>query len=53
MRPHPDKCGRCDFRSICSKTPEDFRCLSLRCRLKSICLGGTETARAFSLFQAK
>ena len=26
MRPHPDKCGRCDFRSICPKTPRGFQC---------------------------
>ncbi|MGN6257130.1 MAG: ATP-dependent helicase [Solirubrobacterales bacterium] len=25
MRPHPDKCGACDFRSICPKQVEDFK----------------------------
>lgn len=24
MRPHPDKCGKCDFRSICPRTPQGF-----------------------------
>lgn len=24
MRPHPDKCGGCDFRSICPRKPEKF-----------------------------
>ena len=28
MRPHPDKCGVCDFRSICSRTPQDFDVLT-------------------------
>jgi DNA helicase-2/ATP-dependent DNA helicase PcrA len=25
MRPHPDKCGKCDFNRICSKTREEFK----------------------------
>lgn len=25
MRPHPDKCGACDFRAICPKQVEDFK----------------------------
>lgn len=24
MRPHPDKCASCDFRSICPQTPQSF-----------------------------
>ena len=24
MRPHPDKCGECDWRSLCPKAPEAF-----------------------------
>ena len=24
MRPHPDKCAKCDFRSICPRTPQSF-----------------------------
>ena len=25
MRSHPEKCAKCDFRSICPKTPQNFR----------------------------
>ena len=25
MRPHPDKCGPCDFRAICRQSPEEFQ----------------------------
>lgn len=25
MRPHPEKCGGCDFRAICPKSVEDFK----------------------------
>ena len=52
MRPHPDKCGRCDFKSICSKTPENFSAVS-KAPPEIHLPGGTEMARAFSLFQAK
>jgi DNA helicase-2/ATP-dependent DNA helicase PcrA len=29
MRPHTEKCGTCDFRQICSKTPQQFAVSSL------------------------
>jgi DNA helicase-2/ATP-dependent DNA helicase PcrA len=25
MRPHPDKCGTCDFRALCPKDPQEFQ----------------------------
>ena len=50
MRPHPGKCGKCDFRSICPRTPQSFHGssdvppeLHLPDR--------TEMARAFSLYK--
>ena len=50
MRPHPAKCGKCDFRSICPRTPQRFDGpsdippeLHLPDR--------TEMARAFSLYR--
>jgi DNA helicase-2/ATP-dependent DNA helicase PcrA len=24
MRPHPDKCEKCDFQALCPQVPEDF-----------------------------
>ena len=50
MRPHPDKCGSCDFRSICPKTPQDFNVLTTV--PPEIHLPGRrELARAFSLYR--
>jgi len=50
MRPLPDKCAACDFRSLCLKTPEAF---ASPAEPPSLHLPGgrTEKARAFSLFQ--
>lgn len=50
MRPHPDKCGGCDFRSICPGTPQNFSVLTTvppELHLP----GRSEMARAFSLYQ--
>lgn len=50
MRPHPDKCEKCDFRTICPGTPEDFT--ELTSPPPELHLPGRrETARAFSLYQ--
>jgi DNA helicase II / ATP-dependent DNA helicase PcrA len=29
MRPHPQKCAECDFKSLCAKTPQDFQTTAL------------------------
>ncbi|MGK7345040.1 MAG: ATP-dependent helicase [Candidatus Nitrospinota bacterium M3_3B_026] len=50
MRPHPDKCGGCDFRAICPGTPQNFSVLTTvppELHLP----GRREMARAFSLYQ--
>ena len=50
MRPHPDKCRDCDFRLLCSGTPEDFGTLKTvppELHLPE----GSELARAFSQYQ--
>ncbi len=50
MRPHPEKCAKCDFRKICPRTPQDFRVLTTvppELHLP----GRREMARAFSLYQ--
>ena len=50
MRPHPDKCGECDFRSLCPSTPQDFKNQSPappELHLPQ----GKEMARAFSQYQ--
>lgn len=52
MRPHPDKCSKCDFSRICSKTPQDFR--NQDSNPPEIHLPGRlEFAKAFSQFQAQ
>ena len=49
MRPHPDKCEKCDFRMICPRTPEDFT--ELITPPPELHLPGQrEMARAFSLY---
>jgi len=50
MRPHPEKCGKCDFRTICPGTPQKFSVLTTvppELHLP----GRREMARAFSLYQ--
>lgn len=50
MRPHPDKCAGCDFKAICSGTPQNFSVLTTvppELHLP----GRREMARAFSLYQ--
>ena len=50
MRPHPDKCGECDFRSLCPSTPQDFKNQSPappELHLPQ----GKEMARAFSQYK--
>lgn len=49
-RPHPDKCGNCDFRSICPRTPQDFS-ESTGVPLELHLPDRSEMARAFSLYQ--
>ena len=50
MRPHPNKCTRCDFKSICPRTPQSFNVLtSVPPELHLP--GRNERVRAFSLFQ--
>jgi DNA helicase-2/ATP-dependent DNA helicase PcrA len=50
MRPHPEKCAKCDFKKICPGTPQGFRVLTTvppELHLP----GRREMARAFSLYQ--
>ncbi|MCJ7602873.1 MAG: ATP-dependent helicase [Desulfobulbaceae bacterium] len=50
MRPHPEKCEKCDFKTICPGTPQNFRVLTTippELHLP----GRREMARAFSLYQ--
>jgi DNA helicase-2/ATP-dependent DNA helicase PcrA len=51
MRPHPDKCGKCDFKMICPGTPQNFSVL-LTVPPELHVPGRREMARAFSLYQA-
>ena len=50
MRPHPDKCSKCDFRAICPATPQNF---SVQTKVPPALHlpGGREMARAFSLYR--
>ena len=50
MRPHPDKCGECDFRLLCPSTPQDFSAPS-RVPPELHLPEGRELARAFSQYQ--
>ncbi|HHW44997.1 MAG TPA: ATP-dependent helicase [Desulfotomaculum sp.] len=50
MRPHPEKCSRCDFRMICPATPQNFNVLTTvppELHLP----GRREMVRAFSLYR--
>ena len=50
MRPHPDKCGKCDFRPICPRTPQNYvRSSDVPPELHLP--DRREMARAFSLFK--
>ena len=49
MRPHPDKCVKCDFKSICSRTPPSFNGSS-GVPPKLHLPDRKEMARAFSLY---
>ena len=50
MRPHPEKCSKCDFQTICPQTPQGFQVLpAIPPELHLP--GRREMARAFSLYQ--
>jgi DNA helicase II / ATP-dependent DNA helicase PcrA len=50
MRPHPQKCIKCDFKTICPGTPQDFR-VQTTVPPELHLPGRREMARAFSLYQ--
>ena len=50
MRPHPDKCKRCDFSSICPRVPQNYTVLT-KVPPKLHLPGRKEMVRAFSLYQ--
>ncbi|PKN86852.1 MAG: ATP-dependent helicase [Deltaproteobacteria bacterium HGW-Deltaproteobacteria-1] len=50
MRPHPDKCSKCDFKKICPGIPQDFVVLTTTPPELHL-PGRREMARAFSLYQ--
>ena len=52
MRPHPEKCQNCDFRSICPQTPQEFR-ESSEVPPELHLPDSREMARAFSLYKRK
>ena len=52
MRPHPDKCSKCDFQKICPGTPQGFRVLTVAPPELHL-PGHREMARAFSLYQGQ
>jgi DNA helicase-2/ATP-dependent DNA helicase PcrA len=49
MRPHPAKCGECDFRALCPKTPQNFVPDGAPPPIHAP--AGPQMARAFSEFQ--
>ena len=51
MRPHPEKCAKCDFRTICPEEPQDFRVGATIPPELHLPEGRREMARAFSLYQ--
>ena len=51
MRPHPDKCGECDFMTLCSRTPQNFSALNSKVPPELHIPGDKEMARAFSLYR--
>lgn len=50
MRPHPEKCPKCDFRTICPQRPQDFNILT-KVPPELHLPGRREMARVFSLYQ--
>jgi DNA helicase-2/ATP-dependent DNA helicase PcrA len=48
-RPHPEKCGKCDFARLCPKAAQDFRLNAVPPDIQTP--SGAEAARAFSEFQ--
>jgi DNA helicase-2/ATP-dependent DNA helicase PcrA len=50
MRPHPEKCRKCDYNMICSATPQNFRVLTI-VPPELYLPENREMARAFSLYQ--
>jgi len=50
MRPHHEKCAKCDFKKICPCTPQEFSVLTT-VPPKLHVPGRREMARAFSLYQ--
>ena len=51
MRPHREKCSKCDFRMICPKTPQNFTAQTDPPPPLHLPGGNTEMARAFSQFE--
>ena len=51
MRPHPDKCAKCDFRSMCLQTPQNFK-TSTTTPPELYLPVGKEKVRAFSQYKA-
>ena len=51
MRPHPQKCDKCDFKLICSRSPESFDGSQQRPPELHV-PGGIEMVRAFSRYRA-
>jgi DNA helicase-2/ATP-dependent DNA helicase PcrA len=49
MRPHPQKCGACDFRALCPRTPQTFGVADTPPPIQTP--AGAEMARAFDQFQ--
>jgi len=50
MRPHPEKCNKCDFEIICRKTPQEFTVLNTPPPALHL-PGRREMIRSFSLYQ--
>ena len=53
MRPHPNKCGECDFRALCPKVPEEFDGGIEPPPLHLFTDGREQMALAFSEFQTE
>jgi len=52
MRPHNDKCANCDFKMICSRTPQDFTTQQATPPPLRLPGGRTEMAKAFSQYES-
>ncbi len=50
MRPHPEKCGKCDFKAICQASPQNFS-VQTTFPPELHLPGRREMVRAFSLYQ--